>query len=388
MLPGYQVITQGRRLLGVVSEHQIGTVDQTVDLGDQYLLPMPVNAHCHLDLSSFELPIPAGGHFTDWLSRVVMHRRAKGVEPLSAFKRGAAQLRQAGTRLLGDILASPLVVPASFAEEMAGVIYREVVGLKPARYEELWAWADAEAGSGREVDGGISPHAPYSTNLEVYRRCWPRRPMATHWLESEDERAFLKSGKGPFRDFLERIGAWPDDWQPSDDPWRDYLGTGRWTLVHANYLSSDDEEFLGSPAGRERVEAIVYCPRTHAHFGHPPHPAPRLMARGIPVALGTDSLASNPDLDVWNEAIWLAHHCSSLSPREIFTMATLHGGAALGRPDLGSWAIGRDANLWGIEPSGAEGVDEWERVFGLSAKRGVVVFRGEMVSGSVDSDRA
>ena len=58
-------------------------------------------------------------------------------------------------------------------------------------------------------------------------------------------------------------------------------------FVHGNYLRPD----IGIPAHG----TLVYCPRTHAAFGHPPHPFRDFLAQGVRVALGTDGLASNPD---------------------------------------------------------------------------------------------
>ena len=65
-------------------------------------------------------------------------------------------------------------------------------------------------------------------------------------------------------------------------------------FAHGNYL----DPAIRLPAST----TIIYCPRTHAAFGHPPHPFRDFLARGVRVALGTDSLASNPDLDLLAEA--------------------------------------------------------------------------------------
>ena len=75
-------------------------------------------------------------------------------------------------------------------------------------------------------------------------------------------------------------------------------------FVHGNYLA---------PSTRvPRNSTVVYCPRTHAAFGHPPHPFRDFLARGVRVCLGTDSLASNPDLDILAEALGWADEAGSL----------------------------------------------------------------------------
>jgi cytosine/adenosine deaminase-related metal-dependent hydrolase len=100
---------------------------------------------------------------------------------------------------------------------------------------------------------------------------------------------------------------------------------------------------------------VVYCPRTHAYFGHPPHPCRELLAARINVALGTDSLASNPDLDVLTEARYL-HRCRpDLAPDTLLSMATLAGARALGwAAEVGSLEAGKSADLVVVPLPGLE----------------------------------
>jgi aminodeoxyfutalosine deaminase len=379
-LTGHRLITRGPEIVGLFPDRSLPHIDREIDLDDSVLLPMPINAHCHLDLSSFDSPIPAGGHFTDWLTRVVMHRRSIGLSATDAVSRGIEQLCQYGTRVVGDIQASLGIASDLWSEHLSGTVYHEIVGLKPERYEPLWEWAHASlADSSARIRHGLSPHGPYSTSRVIFSRSAGSAPLATHWLESADEREFLATGRGPFRDFLERIDAWPQAYRPITNPWQELLTGGRWTLVHANYLSNDDENELAQRDVRDRIAAIVYCPRTHAHFGHLLHPAARLIEMGIPVALGTDSLASNPDLDVWNEAIWLSQHSRLLSPRQIVTMATKYGGSAIGDSRYGSFSPGSFAHLWGFRLRDGVGNDLWEATLDQASSRSAVIYFGELI---------
>ena len=96
-------------------------------------------------------------------------------------------------------------------------------------------------------------------------------------------------------------------------------------LAHCNYVEEPDIEHLRQPH-----VTVVYCPRTHARFGHPPHPAPRMLAAGVRVALGTDSLASAPTLSVLDEMRLMHASGLGIAPETILTMATEHGARALG----------------------------------------------------------
>jgi cytosine/adenosine deaminase-related metal-dependent hydrolase len=372
LVEGHAVVTLDGRLQGVTPLRQLPAGGVSVEFTDAILLPMPVNAHVHLDLSAFETPIPAGGHLTDWLRRVVAHRRGLSVLPSDAFARGARLLSEAHTLLVGDILASPGIDDVTSAAGLHGTLFREVIGLKPERFEPLYRWMSG-AGPTGTLSAGFSPHAPYSTARAVYARAGAMPFQVTHWFESSDEREFLSSGRGPFRDFLEQIGAWPDepDAGPGgiDDPWSQLLGDGSWVLIHANYLTPDDREHLASTAGRRQVRSVVYCPRTHHHFGHPRHPADELLRRGIPVALGTDSLASNPDLNVWREGIFLAGRETGLSPLDLLRMLTVHGATAVGlkiRNDLTD--LGEFPFWWVLRPPQARAANPWEGLFDPKAE--------------------
>lgn len=110
--------------------------------------------------------------------------------------------------------------------------------------------------------------------------------------------------------------------------------TSRALVVHGNYLSEVERSFLATHADHM---SLVYCPRTHARFGHPPYPLAELLAAGVRVALGTDSRASNPDLSVLSELRHAAQQHKSISPGVILFLGTLAGAHALGcEADCGS----------------------------------------------------
>src|SRR5205085_8085675 len=108
-------------------------------------------------------------------------------------------------------------------------------------------------------------------------------------------------------------------------------------LIHANYLRTE------TPIDERAT--IVYCPRTHAAFGHPPHPFREFLARGVRVALGTDSLASNPDLDLLAEARFVHARHPDVPGATLLRMATLNGAEALSFADVtGSLIPGKSAD--------------------------------------------
>ncbi|MGI9473412.1 MAG: amidohydrolase family protein, partial [Rubripirellula sp.] len=242
--------------------------------------------------------------------------------------------------------------PSNYAAtegQLSLVTFAEVFGLNQERAEERFAAADTHCQL--EGEAGISPHAPYSTSIEMIMQCIAyardqRRPLAMHVAESPAERELLFEGSGPFVAALKSIGAWRDGLFP----WGgcdfvdliDHLSSiPRSLLIHGNDLTKNEIEQL---AAYPQVTP-VYCPRTHLYFGYECHPVQLMLSMGIRVALGTDSRASNPDLNVWREVQYLLRRRQDIVPHDVLQMATQNGAIALGRNDLGTLDVGSQARL-------------------------------------------
>jgi cytosine/adenosine deaminase-related metal-dependent hydrolase len=311
-----------------------------LDFGNAAIIPGLVNAHTHLDLSGMRDKVPPSTDFVGWLRSVIAYRRS---QPSAAadIQTGLSEALRFGTTLIGDISAAGASWDALTSAPTWGVCFREMLGLPAARVPTVWA--DAVAWMHDHPDtptcrAGVSPHAPYSVHkalIEASARLWP---VCVHLAESEAERELLDRQAGPFVPFLKDLGVWdPDGLAPSWDwvAWK-VARSPAGLLAHGNHLNAQTV-----PPGA----TIVYCPRTHAAFGHPPHQFREFLDRGVRVALGTDSLASNPDLDILAEARHV-YATASIPGDAVLRMATLNGAAALGfGDDTGSLTVGKSADL-------------------------------------------
>src|SRR5207247_1775571 len=121
---------------------------------------------------------------------------------------------------------------------------------------------------------------------------------------------------------------------------------------------------------------IVYCPRTHAAFGHLPHPFRDFLQRGVRVALGTDSLASNPDLSILSEMRFIHERYPDFPGDTLLRMGTLSGAEALGWADeTGSLTPGKSADLVVVPLANKEG-DPYRLLFHSETKVARTLFRG------------
>lgn len=361
------------------------------DLGNAAIIPGLVNAHTHLELSDVAVPLNPSRPFTAWLKEVMSHRRRRtGKAPANASSSGRAKSGRAnelaaydlgfaessgwGTTTIGDIAGATSDSESSRAAGPRIVAFLEILGLAPERVEvQLQKGREYLAGDLRvaptNVIKGVSPHAPYSVHPDLFRGLVDlavarRAPLAMHLAETREELQLLAAGTGDFVPFLEDLGVWRPEAIPRESRPLDYLRElARVELalaIHGNYLAADEIDFL---AGHPNV-SVVYCPRTHAFFRHTAHPWRRLLARGVNVALGTDSRASNPDLNVWNELLFLRTLAPDVDPGGLLKLGTWNGALALGLGgETGTLDVGKSADLAVVELAGGDSADPYELLF-------------------------
>ena len=337
---------------------------EATDLGDVAILPGLINAHTHLEFSMFDHPVGKPGiQLADWIHEVIQTRGATTAKDrASAIEKGMIESAKAGVRLIGEIATPPIQYPA-IDSAMEMIHFGEVIGLSSQRSGERYdaalvhaASVKSESKQSRQTHWpAISPHAPYSTLPDTIDRCvdWSaqhQRPLAMHVAESPSERELLACGTGPMAESLKRLGVFdaslfPKQNMTGESPFVHLIdqlsGCDRGLLIHCNDLRQAEIEVLSQHSNL----SVVFCPRTHHHFGFDRHPISLMIEAGINVALGTDSRASNPDLSLWGEVQFLLNHRTDLDPTAVLAMATRNGANAVGRNDLGRITVGSQPGL-------------------------------------------
>jgi len=344
---------------------------QLIDRPDQTLLPGLINGHTHLELSGFSCGArPAD--FVEWLMQLVpsgpidlefIHKSVARSVPI-----GVEQCLRFGVTCVGDIARHCTVSrPILQHGPLRVVSYGEVQAMARRRglLEER-----AEAAADRRWESeflrtAITPHAPYSVEMDGYRRCLEVAsagglPLATHLAETREEGEFLEHHAGRFRDLWNYLGAWDEDvLRFAGGPIRFAAAAGlldypRTLLAHVNYCDDSELALLGTGNA-----SVVYCPRTHAYFGHPPHRWRQMLAHGINVAVGTDSCASSPDLNLIDELRLMRRIAPDVPALQLWKMATVNAARALDMPDrVGALRAGAAADLVTFKASSAAPLDE------------------------------
>jgi len=362
---GVVTVANGRILS--VGRAEIG--EAVRDLGDVVLLPALVNAHAHLEFSTFEEPWGVPGQpFYVWLSQIIARRRELFSEPIDraelnrkAVERGLAESQAAGVAALGEIAVSDWNEAAFFSANRPDsvTVFYELLGLASDRVDPLMAEARAhleratslQVATGTELRMGLSPHAPYTVNPRLLREACTlsaeaEAPLAMHVAESWEELELLQSHSGGLVETLRSFERWypgelPRGLRPLD--YLEVLATAHWALViHGNFLVPEEWRFL---AAKPHM-SVVYCPRTQSHFDHGRYPLAGMLQAGVRVALGTDSRSSNPDLSLWRELQHVHEQHPEVAPLDVLRLGTLNGAEALGvERDWGSLTPGKRAVL-------------------------------------------
>ena len=339
-----------------------GETADRVDLGTAAVLPGLVNVHCHVELSWLGEDPPPGGDYAAWIDGLIERRAAE--DPTTAVRaaaRAIAAMVGRGTVALGDVANATWVVPLLARSSLRGVVFHEVYDPRPDRAErtltkaierlEEMARDPDRLAAGERWRIVLTPHAPHTTS-EALLRALARRataagePFSVHTAESAAETTLLMNGSGPLRALLERRGMWDEGSRPpgvTPVGLLDRVGAlGPRTLaVHCVHLNRQDRSKL-----QARGACVVTCPRSNERLGVGTAPVPQLLAEGIPVGLGTDSLASTVDLDLFAEMAALRRLHPRLTPAAVLRIATLNGATALGlADDLGSVEPGKLARL-------------------------------------------
>ena len=351
---------------------------RTVRLSDQAILPGLVNAHAHLELSELRGEIPPSLSMPAWARDVMAKRRSLETSKAArAVKLAVADLRRMGTSLVGDIANTRLSAEVLERTSVEAVVFREEIGFNvlddEAREIADRLCEEQREWTGRRVRYAVAAHAPYSVSPSLFKALSSAAGeglRSVHLAESKEELIFLEMGIGAWRDILEERGRWNPRWMPPAVGPVAYLSEFGWIgpstlVVHGVHLTDAELRRLA-----ESGATLVVCPRSNAWTGAGVPPLKKIFAHGLKVAIGTDSLASVPDLNLFSELAEVRKIVPDLPASEILKSATQVGASALGAGDrLGAIVPSRKASLIAVDVSGSSNDIEESLVSGVEPKQ-------------------
>ncbi len=326
---------------------------------DGLVIPGLINAHLHLELSWHDGQVPGGSGLAAWIERL-MAARGAAVPDAARIVAAAERLRDDGVVAGCDVGSDGATAEVLAAAGVGGVVQVECIGVDaravPQRAARAAAWA-RRVERRAVVEVRPSPHAPYSTAPELVAAALAApspAPASVHLAEDPEEQRFLSHGDGAFAVMLDRLGL----------VWRGVVpacaGSLGWIaqvgalgphvlLVHGVCLGEADF----GPLARAGA-SVVLCARSNLHIGGALPDVRGMRAAGVPLAIGTDSTCSAPDLDPLGEIPVLAAGFPEVPTVDWLVMATAGGARALGAAGLGRIAPGAAPGLVVLEVDGVE----------------------------------
>jgi cytosine/adenosine deaminase-related metal-dependent hydrolase len=359
--------------------------EEVIDLGAATLLPGLINSHCHLDYTGFRGALEARHGFTEWIKAINGLRRAyTNADYLKSIAEGFSFLAEGGVTTVANIESFPELLPHLPVPPLRTWWFLELIDVRSRLDDEatlLGALSFFEHHPDWLGGFGLSPHAPYTASVDLYRLarlCGEQHGMlsTTHIGESIEEHEMFSHARGPLYEFLAGMGRDNSDCGQGS-PLSHLIEHGvigrDCLIVHLNYLQDYDYEMVA-----ESGASVVHCPKCHAYFGHAPFPLKALRERGINLCLGTDSLASNNGLDMRSE-MREAIAVHGLDARYALEMCTLNGARALGQTGkLGEISPGSLADLVAF-PFDGKGNDPYQRVVQSQAKPKLLLVNGRKI---------
>jgi len=346
-IPGGGVAVENGMITAVGSAAGLRALSgaKVTDLPGCVIVPGLVNAHTHLELTHFPawkvrkdldyLPKT----YVEWIRQVMKIRRAlaPGEVELSV-REGLRLCIESGTTAVGEILSDFSLAPLYGASPLTVRLFLEVIGHDPVACDALLERVEASLGT---LDGrmlpGVSPHAPHTVSGHLFKGVQElcqrlAVPKAVHLSESVEEVAFMFDSSGPIAEVIYPMARWegylPAPMGATSASYLDGLGVldASTLAVHAVHVTPADVALL-----KQRGVSVVLCPRSNDRLNVGCAPHHLLKSAGLPLALGTDSLASNDSLSLWDEMRYLRESApDAFSAEELLAMATQGGARALG----------------------------------------------------------
>jgi 5-methylthioadenosine/S-adenosylhomocysteine deaminase len=318
------------------------------------ILPGLVNAHSHLEYAVYA-GFGDGEPFGGWLATHILRKRTLDHEAmLGIARRGAADSLAAGITTTADYSYSGVAVTAASELGLRAVVYLEVFASDPAVAERQFVETQSRIEESELVRIGVSPHAPYTCSVDVYR--WALSlgiPVGTHLAESENEQLWLEHGTGPMA--VNAAVLVPPTGKRPVATLAEVLSP-ELLCAHCVEVTADEIALLA-----EHDVPVVHCPRSNAMLGCGIAPLADLRAAGLRVGLGTDSPASTPSIDPWEElrtAVYASRarerRPDALGAADALRLATIDAARALALQDeIGSLTPGKRADLTILSLSGS-----------------------------------
>ena len=351
-----QVLLPGSLVLITTADGTVTDLVDRADAGDDIevfegiLSPGFINAHCHLELSHLKGQIPRHTGLIDFVFAVMGQRQTSADTLKTSMEEAENAMWQNGIVAVGDICNTGNSIPQKARRRLAYYNFIELAGWLPAQaaarfatgFECYQAFAQA---LGTEDHLVLTPHAPYSVSEDLWTLIRPNfkgRTVSMHNQETAAENELFLRGDGAFRSMYERMNIQRPDFIPPGTSslqavFPEMTGAASILLVHNTFTSASD-----IARTQEQNSFFCLCPNANLYIENKLPPLALLRSMDARLVLGTDSLASNDQLNILEEIKTIAQHFQDIPTAEMLRWATINGAQALQMDGLlGSFETGK-----------------------------------------------
>lgn len=306
------------------------------------LCPGFINVHCHLELSHMKGAIAEGTRLVPFLQSVMTGRgRFSEEEKATAIEQAIAESRQNGIVAVGDIANGADTLPHRWESGLHIHTFVESIGFTEAGAADRFTWplkvyeqfADQQS-TDTLLRQSIVPHAPYSVSAALFALINTHAPgglLSVHNEETAAENELYRQKEGEMFELYRTLNIDAGFFQPSGKTsLQTYLpqlpDRNPVILVHNTFMEAEDLVFLKASG---RAVSLCLCPNANWYIERRMPPAQLFHDSGLPVCLGTDSLASNHGLSIWAEILTLQQHFPELTLETLLRWGTANGAQAL-----------------------------------------------------------
>lgn len=317
---------------------------------DGVLVPGFINTHCHLELSHLHGKIEEKTGLTTFIKQILSQRQQPEGEIISAMQNADAEMYDNGIVAVGDI--SNLLI-SKLVKLKSNIYYHtfvEVFGFNRPSEPIIAAGVEIK-NEFAPLKASIVPHAPYSVSTSLFNEIEKITTiddvLSIHNQETVGENELFETGTGKFADFFAELGIAQSDAHTSGKNSIQYhlpqlAKSVNTLLVHNTFSSKTDVDFA-----KEQHQKLYWClcPNANIYIENNLPDVDLLKNEGLKITLGTDSLASNHQLNILAEMRTLQEE-KNISFEESLKWATLNGAEFLGiNAQYGSLEVGKKPGI-------------------------------------------
>lgn len=361
------------KVLVVREDGRIEDIAEAADVNDaEYhegiLTPGFINCHCHLELSHMRGLIPENTGLVDFVFKVVTQRHFPEEEILAAIDTAAEEMKKNGIVAVGDICNNTLTLLQKQKGDLHYYNFIEASGWLPSVAQTRFQRSLDIHNQFRSLvqhstfntqHNSIVPHAPYSVSNDLWKTIQPffkDKVVSIHNQETSFEDEFFLSGKGDFNRMYEIMKLDNSHHLPTGKTslqsyFRNLLGAKKALLVHNTFTSQADIDYVNLQCSDNDLEShFCICINANQYIEEAAPPIDLLLANNCSIVLGTDSLASNWSLSIWDEIKSIQKFFPTIPLEQLLKWATSNGAKALDMDgELGSFDKGKRPGVIAID---------------------------------------